>query len=166
MKLLAGVVTFLWAGACWAQGRGGGEPGKQPEQPKCDLKKLEKGKYCETCGKLCEKEDLQEDAWTCKACAQRVKVCDVCVKEYWECPECKGTAFKEGTCATEGCKSKRIKLEKKLSKARMIWRCRGTCMQIADAKKSCGNPECSHKGKDYEYTCSESGRPPHVKAKK
>jgi|GEM_PF-4867354 len=163
MKFVAGAMTFLWAGAVWAQGgRGGGEPVKPVEQPKCDLKKIEKGKYCETCAKLREKEELK-DGWNCKDCSNKVKECELCIKEYWECPKCKATAFKEGVCAADGCKSEKVKLEKRFSKCRVLFRCKGTCMATSDTKKKCDNKECSAKGKEFEKSCEESGRPPHVK---
>lgn len=166
MKAWAGVAAFLWAGACWAQsgGRGGGEPGKPVEVPKCDLKKLDKGKFCETCVKLREKEELQ-DGWTCKDCTKKVKECEVCIKDYWECSKCKSVAFKEGHCAADCCKADKVKLEKKTSKCRVIYRCKGTCMATFETKKKCDNKECSGKGKDFEKSCEESGRPPHVKNK-
>jgi hypothetical protein len=152
-----------------AQGdRGGGEDNKpKGEAPKCDLKKTEKGKFCETCVKLRAPEDLGSDYWTCKECSTRAKECDVCVKEVWECPECRENTYaKEGTCTKDSCKSKKPKLEKKFDKARVYFKCKGTCMQTALEKKRCLNQECSGKGKDYERTCDKSGSHPHLAKKK
>lgn len=160
------MMALICAGAVWAQERGGGTSGSNAEQPKCDLEKIEKGKgrWCETCRKLRAKEELQ-DNWVCKECTQRVKECDVCVKTGWHCPKCGKWFAKEGTCTSDDCKADPPKLEKEEVRCRVIFKCKGSCMQIEMAPKKCPQKECSARGKDYEKTCDNSGQPPHLKKK-
>jgi hypothetical protein len=164
MRML--ILAFVCAGAVGAQERGGGETSKGVEQPKCDLQKVEKskGRWCETCLKLRDKEQLEE-GWVCRECKTRCKECDVCFKEGFQCPKCSQWSLKEGTCAGIDCKESKPKLEKKDSRCRVIYKCKGSCMLVEMAPKKCPQKECSARGKDFERTCEMSGQPPHLKKK-
>lgn len=161
------VLAFVLAGFVSAQERDGGGGGVAPEQAKCDLAKLEKGKgrWCETCRKLRGKDEL-DDNWVCKECKERVKECDVCLKEGWQCPTCTMWWMKEGSCQGPDCKEAKTKLEKKESRCRVIYKCKGSCMTVEMAPKKCPQKECSARGKDFEKTCERSGQAPHIGKKK
>lgn len=73
--LAAGLLVLGTAGI--AQERGAGAKSND-----CDLKTLEKGKYCAKCDKLLEKDDCDKDG-KCKTCSEKPVEVEVCVKKFY-----------------------------------------------------------------------------------
>lgn len=120
------------------------------EKP-CDLKTIEKTKYCESCDAIDPKCD---DKGECKGCGGGVTEVDVCVKSYCKCSACKNPCEGDKPCCKDAtCETVTIK-------ARIVFLCEG-CGMSGDKEGDCAGDECKKAGKKVKKTCDNSGAWPH-----
>jgi hypothetical protein len=117
------------------------EPGDCPD---CDESKLVKRK---------------SGANVCKHCYGPTQEVEVCVKEYYTCPECGGETMAAGKCPD--CEDP-VTLVKQVSRSLITYQCDG-CGSSSYTPGKCTDADCEDKGKDLVRRCSESGTMPHTR---
>lgn len=118
----------------------------------CDLKKVEKAPYCETCDAI---DPKLNDEGACASCDGAIAKIDVCVKTYFVCAGCDHKMAEEKAC----CEGK--KFEKAVAKCRIVFRCEG-CGSAGEADGAdCWDEECNKAGKKVKRTCADTGHWPH-----
>ena len=95
----------------------------------------------------------------CKHCFSPTIEVEVCVKEFYACPECGHEAAKAGPCPE--CEDS-VNLVKQVSRAVIVYECDG-CGETRHAAGTCTDPDCEHKGKALVRRCSYSGESPHTR---
>jgi hypothetical protein len=159
--IVCGAAALVLGGAGLVLGRpaGGGTAKTPPATPPverkndCDLATVERAPWCTKCNKLLEKEEI--DKGKHKACDTATTTVPVCVKTYYACESCGKSSKTPGKCPAD-----KTEMTKKVSKARLVWRC-PTCHGTAEKAGKCGNATCQ--GKSLEQACELSGMLPHVK---
>lgn len=116
----------------------------------CDLKTIEKAKYCAKCDQIDPKVD---DKGLCDG--QKVTEVDVCVKTCYACTGCKKKSPVDEACC-KGC----VK-EKTVVKSRVVFQCEG-CGALGEKEGDCAKDECAKAGKKIKKTCAKSGECPHI----
>lgn len=158
----------------------------------CDLAKIEKAYWCETCSEVRVKADLasnktyyvcedcgatQNKAGKCPDCdVELVKktsgadVCGSCYEKPVACEACVKECWSCPSCeameAKSGkCEDCEVDRVKKVSRALVRYEC-AECGASSLTAGSCEGEDCSAKGKALSKVCTASGEFPHVTADK
>ena len=118
----------------------------------CKMERQEDGYWCETDTFLLDPSHLEKGlCWKCETKPVKVRVC---AKEYYGCNGCSEKRWKPAKCCAGD-------MAKKVSKARIEYRCIGTCAETSPGAKSCDNKICDSKGRKYKPRCKKTGIYPH-----
>ena len=134
-------------------------PYERPKPLKCDLKKITKEYWCQTCYAFPKADDLDKKN-VHKNCKKECRKIEVCVKIIYKCGKCYSTWPKPGTCKTPKCGAK---MEKSEDKARIVFKCTGNCAYMSEKAGKCSSQGCNKKGGRLSRACEKDGQAPHVK---
>jgi hypothetical protein len=150
-----GAALLVLGGIAWAKPKEGGTtpPTAPAAANDCNLAAVQKAPWCKSCNKFVEKEEM--DGAKHKACGNAPEMIAVCVKVYFTCTTCGKPSQTGGKCPTD-----KADMEKKTSRARLIWRC-PLCRTTSPAPGKCSGATC--KGKSLEQSCELSGMLPHIR---
>lgn len=156
----------------------------------CDLAKVERAKYCESCSEVKLADQLvskkvyfecsdcgakQDKAGKCSDCdvvlakiTSDVDVCDTCYQKPVACEVCVKMHFECPDCGASAdkagkCVDCEVVLQKNVSRALIKYEC-GECATESFTPGKCSDEDCASHGKALRKTCTESGHPPHVSA--
>ena len=151
-------LVALLAAPALSQDRMGGKAAAT----ECDLKTVEKAKWCEKCDKVLGASDIDKDGKHKGDCNGKAKDIELCIKKHFCCEQCGVDVNKAGTCPCGK------KFEEKNESCKVIYictGCEGRSPVAADIKHDEDKHKESKKAKAAKRTCEESGNGRHVAAK-
>lgn len=131
-------------------------PARQQPPAGCDMRRVERGYWCEKCDKTFEKDKLI--VGKCPVCATKAKVIEMCVKKTYQC--CAKNYAKAGNCAV--CKKP---VPEKVDKCRILYRCDACLNQHpieGELKHDLDRDKAATRGAKVERRCERNGTAPHT----